>query len=141
MANCVFCDLIANNQTRIGPTVATVLIEPLNPVTEGHLLVVPRVHLTDFTEDPERSGQVMRDAAEVAQYVHQQHGLDLNVITSIGPAATQTVFHLHVHLVPRRPGDGLHLPWTGQAKTGRDRRVAELATLLPSSNTDGDTDA
>jgi histidine triad (HIT) family protein len=39
---------------------------------------------------------------------------DANLITSVGSAATQTVFHLHVHVVPRRAGDGLALPWTSQ---------------------------
>ena len=41
---------------------------------------------------------------------------DFNLITSSGPAATQTIPHIHVHYVPRWPGDGLHLPWTGQEK-------------------------
>jgi diadenosine tetraphosphate (Ap4A) HIT family hydrolase len=42
------------------------------------------------------------------------NGLQANIITSIGPAASQTVMHTHLHIVPRTEGDGLHLPWTGQ---------------------------
>lgn len=119
--DCVFCDLVADGKGALGPTVGTVLIEPLNPVTPGHLLVISRRHFKDFTEDPEQSGYVMRDAAEVAQYMRRDGHIDLNIITSVGLAATQSVFHLHIHLVPRRIGDGLHLPWTGQARAAEER--------------------
>lgn len=80
---------------------------PLNPVTEGHVLVVPHKHVRDVAEDPDVSAATMRAAAELARDVGP-----CNVITSAGPEATQTVFHLHLHVVPRRPGDGLALPWT-----------------------------
>ncbi len=90
-----------------------IAIEPLNPVTSGHLLVLPRKHVADASVDPVLTGMVMKRAAEVLT----PHPA-ANIITSIGAEATQTVFHLHVHVVPRRPGDGLHLPWTGQKKAG-----------------------
>jgi histidine triad (HIT) family protein len=51
----------------------------------------------------------MRHAAE---YCKHSGIYDYNIITSMGEYATQTVFHLHVHIVPRRLNDGLHLPWT-----------------------------
>jgi len=87
-----------------------VAFTPLNPVTPGHVLIVPRQHVATFAEDPALSGEVMRYAA---MWVRDMQA-DANVITSIGSDATQTVPHLHVHIVPRRPGDALHLPWTGQ---------------------------
>lgn len=86
---------------------------PLNPVTTGHLLVIPRKHVSDFSEDPETTAKVMRYAAEIVK----EHGLqNVNLITSKGTDATQSVFHFHVHIVPRSRGDGLKLPWTGQNK-------------------------
>ena len=85
--------------------------EPLNPVTEGHLLVVPRKHVEDISVDPDIAALVM---AEVSRLTDDMS--DVNVITSKGSLATQTVPHFHVHIVPRRKGDGLHLPWTGQIK-------------------------
>lgn len=82
---------------------------PLNPVTPGHVLVVPRTHVAEFTEDPEVSAAAMRRAAELAVILDPI--AEYNVITSAGPHATQTIDHLHLHLVPRRDRDGLGLPW------------------------------
>jgi histidine triad (HIT) family protein len=106
---CVFCEIIAERSpakvVREWPD--AIAIEPLNPVTEGHVLVIPRSHVGDFTEDPACTALVMRRAAELGI-------APMNLITSAGGEATQTVFHLHVHLVPRRAGDGLPLPWAPQ---------------------------
>jgi histidine triad (HIT) family protein len=88
----------------------TVTFEPLNPVVPGHRLFVPVEHVMNADEDPIVTGQTFEFAARWAD----QQGGAYNLITSAGAAATQTVFHLHVHYVPRREGDGLTLPWTGQ---------------------------
>ncbi|MFF8646526.1 HIT family protein [Streptomyces sp. NPDC015345] len=76
--------------------------------TDGHLLVLPRGHVADFTTDPVVSATVQLRAAELAQEL----GGQWNYLTSCGPDATQSVFHLHGHLIPRHVGDGLALPWT-----------------------------
>ncbi|AEY85311.1 hypothetical protein SHJG_p1121 (plasmid) [Streptomyces hygroscopicus subsp. jinggangensis 5008] len=75
----------------------------------GHVFVLPRVHVEDAGTDPEVTAAVMRRAAELMA----EHPA-ANLITSKGAAATQTVYHLHVHVVPRQEGDGLPLPWTPQ---------------------------
>ncbi|WP_078873980.1 HIT family protein [Streptomyces sp. NRRL S-1868] len=80
--------------------------------TEGHLLVIPKAHVADFTTDPAVSATVQLRAAELAAQI----GGQWNYLTSCGPDATQTVFHLHGHLVPRTAGDGLALPWTHPAR-------------------------
>ena len=87
-----------------------VAICPRNPVTEGHVLVLPKAHVRDAADDPGLAGITMHAAADLARVMMLD---EFNIITSAGVAATQTVFHLHVHLVPRRLGDGLALPWTG----------------------------
>jgi histidine triad (HIT) family protein len=84
------------------------VVAPVNPVTVGHVLVIPRLHVEDFMADPITTALVMGAAADYAQ----GRLVDCNLITSKGLAATQTVKHLHVHLVPRWPGDGLALPWS-----------------------------
>lgn len=106
-AHCPFCDKanLVDWRTQ-DPT--TYRLTPLNPVTPGHLLVVPFDHVPDALANPRVTGEVFRSAAELAARL----GGDWNLITSVGAAATQTVKHLHVHLVPRREGDGLSLPWT-----------------------------
>ncbi|MFI9206280.1 HIT family protein [Streptomyces sp. NPDC053048] len=110
--DCVFCDVAAGT----GP--ATVVrqwddalaIVPLGPVTPGHVLVIPRQHVSDATVSPVVTAATMLRAAELARDI----GGDLNIITSKGASATQTVYHLHIHLVPRRADDRLPLPWTPQ---------------------------
>jgi histidine triad (HIT) family protein len=112
MDGCPFCDRIAAGEYDYSDAHA-VAFQPLNPVVPGHFLVVPRRHMATALEPlaPILLGGAMRLAAILAR---QMDLTDCNFINSAGPAATQTVMHLHVHVVPRREGDGLHLPWTGQ---------------------------
>lgn len=105
-AACPFCNIIN------GQAPATILetwddaiaIEPLNPVVHGHVLIIPRQHVRDYLEDPYVSAATMRRAAQFGNKPS-------NIITSAGREATQTVQHLHIHIVPRRENDGLALPW------------------------------
>ncbi len=87
-------------------------ITPLNPIVPGHLLFIPSEHYTDAADDLLMTGRVFAIAAQWAK--HQES--DFNLITSSGSNATQTVFHFHVHYIPRSKDDGLTLPWTGQVK-------------------------
>ncbi|MER6830804.1 HIT domain-containing protein [Streptosporangium sp. NPDC000563] len=108
---CVFCAIIAGSApaTIVRAWPDTIAISPRRPVTPGHTLVIPRVHVADVGQDVGVSAATMMRAAELAA-----NHPDANVITSRGAAATQTVFHLHLHVVPRTLGDGLPLPWTPQ---------------------------
>ena len=104
--DCVFCAIVAYEAPALvlyrWPEALAIV--PLEPVTFGHVIVLPKVHVADYTSDPAVSAQVMARAAQVAPYPS-------NLITSAGAVATQTVQHLHLHVVPRRGGDGLGLPW------------------------------
>jgi histidine triad (HIT) family protein len=108
---CPFCGRIADGETEptLHPDVVT--FEPLRPVTAGHRLFLPRRHLPRATDNPKRLGEVMEQAAVWAL---DHDVLQSNLIVSTGSAATQTVPHFHVHLVPRQLDDFLHLPWTEQ---------------------------
>jgi len=110
---CVFCKIVEGQApaTIVQEWDEAIAIVPLDPVADGHTLVIPRTHVDNAVEDPEVTAATMRRAAEYAQAVGQ-----CNLITSVGPDATQTVFHLHIHVVPRKAGDGLPLLWTGQNK-------------------------
>lgn len=90
-----------------------VSFEPLRPVTPGHRLVVPREHTASALTSPLLASQAFGFAAELARLMKLE---DFNLITSAGARATQTVFHLHVHVVPRFEGDDFKLPWTGQER-------------------------
>jgi histidine triad (HIT) family protein len=80
---------------------------PLHPAAPGHTLVVPRKHVTDLWLLDPSDAPVLTDAVlRVAKAIRQGLGPDgLNIITSVGSAASQTVMHLHIHLVPRWQGD------------------------------------
>lgn len=104
MDGCVFCAKAKDE--RWSRTV--VRFEPLNPVTAGHMLFVPREHVADAAENHVLTGLTFQEAARYAE----GRGEAFNLITSAGSAATQTVRHLHVHYVPRRFDDGLALPWS-----------------------------
>jgi histidine triad (HIT) family protein len=115
--DCPFCDRVANGEFDYEDKFS-VAFQPRNPVTPGHFLVVSRKHVPSALEGPLDASSATGLAAELARDM----GLTAcNIITSAGAAATQTVMHLHVHVVPRRDGDGLALPWTGQRKDGAAR--------------------
>lgn len=109
-AECVFCCIIAG----VEPAEMLVMwpdaiaFAPLNPVTRGHMLVVPTKHVTDFADDPEVAGQTMRRVGELQQQLRYENA---NVSTSLGRDAGQEVGHLHYHLIPRKKNDRLALPW------------------------------
>lgn len=111
---CPFCTRIAAGDYDTEDAYA-VMFEPLNPVTRGHRLIVPKLHVCHAAEDPLVTAMTMRLAADLAA---RERLVPCNLITSVGRAATQTIPHLHIHIVPRRSGDGLHLPWTGQMREG-----------------------
>ena len=114
---CVFCEIIAGRGSAeiLEASTTGLIFRPLNPVTPGHVLVVPHRHVEDAATNPRVTADTFRLAAHyVANHVEQ-----FNLITSAGPAATQTVYHLHVHVVPRTEGDGLPLPWTPQQEGRR----------------------
>lgn len=106
-AVCPFCDYAGPN-TILWETDAVYAVAPLREVTPGHTLVIPRVHAEDFADDPSVTAAAFRGAAEFAQ----ANGLDdANLITSRGEAASQTVRHVHIHVLPRTWDDALRLPW------------------------------
>ncbi len=112
MDDCIFCKIVQGRApaTRVAGWLSAIAIVPLNPVVDGHVIVLPRQHVEDFTSDPLITEYVMGRAAELAAQMRKP----MNLITSKGKEATQSVFHLHVHLVPRAEGDGLLLPWSFQ---------------------------
>lgn len=107
---CVFCGIAAGTEPAevVREWDGVLAISPRHPVTPGHVLVIPHAHVPDVGTSPAVSALAMSAAAELAARLESA-----NVITSKGSPATQTVFHLHLHVVPRHPGDRLHLPWTG----------------------------
>jgi histidine triad (HIT) family protein len=115
---CPFCEINTGRApaTFVHEWSNAIAIVPLNPVVEGHTLVIPKTHVADFADDPDVTGATARRAAQLCRDLDLVHA---NLITSRGREATQSVFHLHLHLVPRAANDGLALPWY----SGRTRKV------------------
>ena len=119
--DCVFCCIVAGVEPAniLMSWSDTIVFTPRGPITKGHLLVVPTTHVTDFADDPQVSGRTMQRVGELQQHLGYENA---NVITSLGRDATQSVFHLHYHLIPRRKHDELALPWdSGKGGKKHDR--------------------
>lgn len=136
--SCPFCAIIMGE----GPAWVVyrndhaVVFFPLQPATLGHTLVVPRRHIPDIWELPEAdaaclSRTVLRVAAALRAAVTPD---GLNIIQSSGAAATQTVPHLHVHLVPRWAADAMGPIWLARPPSHPpqvlDNLRAKLAGLI-----------
>ena len=132
---CPFCAIAAGaapaRLVDTGPGVIAFL--PLRPVHPGHVLVVPRRHLEDIWDlDEETANSVSSTVLRVAHAVRSVFRPDgLNVIQSSGAAATQTVPHLHVHVVPRFANDRMGAIWPAPKEESPDalddsaRRLSE----------------
>jgi histidine triad (HIT) family protein len=115
--DCVFCGIVAGTvpSTTIAQTERAIAVMDINPVTPGHALVIPRAHAVDLHDvKPEDLTACAQLAQEIAERAKSRLGADgINLLNCSGVAAWQTVFHFHVHVVPRfkdQPGKGRHRP-------------------------------
>lgn len=114
--DCPFCKIASGDRES-----TTVLYEstdwlaffPLNPATVGHTLIVPKSHVKDLWDaDVSLGGELMIAVSEVGRAIEVALKPDgMNLITSAGKTAEQTVFHLHLHIVPRWTTDGFGPIW------------------------------
>jgi histidine triad (HIT) family protein len=113
--DCIFCAIAAGEApaTIVAEDDQTVAFMDIAPATRGHLLVIPKRHSVDLLSIPEDDLEATVTAAKaMAQRVKDKLGADgVNLLNSCGRAAWQTVFHFHVHVIPRYADDPLKLPW------------------------------
>ena len=105
---CADCRIVLSQRFERGSTMA-VAFAPAEPVIDGHLVVIPRIHVPDAAASPSITAETMRFAALLAEEVGDTH-----LLTWSGQLATEGAPHLRIHLVPRSPGLVLTVPWTGQ---------------------------
>lgn len=127
MKACVFCAIVSGSAPafRIYEDDVVLGFLDIHPATEGHSLVVPKQHVVDVFDAPEPVAEaVMLGAVRVAGLLRDALPLDgINLVQATGEAAWQTIFHLHVHVVPRYRGDPLQLPWR-PSSPGKDELAA-----------------
>jgi histidine triad (HIT) family protein len=113
--DCIFCKIVEGELPAwiVDEDERTIAFMDIAPATRGHALVIPRAHSTDLLSiDPEDLSAVARTAQRLAKRAKGQLGADgVNLLNACGRAAWQTVFHFHVHVIPRYEGDPLKLPW------------------------------
>lgn len=113
---CEFC-AIARGDSDSAEIVCTrplwVAFFPHEPATPGHTLIIPRAHVPDLWQaDADLAAELMRAALAVGNAIDSAIAPEgMNLITSAGSAAEQTVFHLHLHIVPRWRRDGFGAIW------------------------------
>ncbi len=114
--DCIFCKIVAGEipATIVEQDEQTLTFMDIAPATRGHALVIPKRHATDVYEiEPEQLVAVTAAAQRQALRVRDRLGADgVNLLNSCGASAWQTVFHFHIHVIPRYVGDPLVLPWT-----------------------------
>ena len=130
--SCLFCRICAGELPAqiIAEDDRTIAFMDISPATPGHALVIPRVHARDLLEiDPADLAAVAATAQTVALRVRERLRADgVNLINSSGVAAWQTVFHFHLHVIPRYVEDPLRLPWV--PASGDLDEIAAIADRL-----------
>ena len=134
--DCPFCGIVDGSipSQTIDSDERTVAFMDINPATAGHALVVPRVHSADLLEieadDLTATTLAAQRLARRMKDVLEADGV--NLINACGAAAWQTVFHFHIHVVPRYEDDPLKLPWVPEP--GDSDEIAATAAKMRGDN-------
>ncbi len=127
--DCIFCKILAGDLPAliVDEDERTIAFMDIAPATRGHALVIPRAHSADILSvEREDLSAVALAAQRLAARAKERLGADgVNLLNSCGRAAWQTVFHFHVHVIPRYEGDPLRLPWV--PSTGDAQEIAAAA--------------
>ena len=130
--DCLFCQIVAGELPAeiVDQDEHTVSFMDINPWTRGHALVIPRKHSRNLYEiDDEDLARVSAAARRLALRMKERLGCDgVNLLNSCEPAAWQTVFHFHAHVIPRYDDDPLRLP--GAPRQPEEGELAGVAEEL-----------
>ena len=131
-ADCIFCKIILGQipSFKIFEDDEILAFMDVNPVAAGHTLVIPKFHSKDIHETPaEWVGIAFAGAKRVARAVGKTlEPAGINIVQANGPGAKQSVFHLHVHVIPRDMDDGLTMNW--ELEPGDMDEIGKLAERI-----------
>lgn len=132
--DCDFCRIVAGGMPAevIWRDSENVAFFPIRPAVPGHTLVVPTRHVLDYWAlDESSASRLARAVLLVGRGIRAAVQPDgMNLISSAGEAAWQTVFHLHIHIVPRWLGDPIKRMWPDESPTIGEDRVHDLANHI-----------
>jgi histidine triad (HIT) family protein len=130
--DCIFCKIVAGEipSHKVGEDDKTLSFMDINPWTRGHALVIPKEHSRNLYDiDADDLAAIHAAAQKLARRMRDKLGAEgINVVQSSEPTAMQTVFHTHVHVIPRYSDDGLRLP--AHPKQADHEELADLAEEL-----------
>jgi histidine triad (HIT) family protein len=130
--NCIFCKIVAGTipSFKLYEDAATLAFLDINPGNPGHALVIPKAHAANlYASDDKDLAAVMVTVRKVATAIEMTVKPDgLNLLQANGPGAAQSVFHFHMHILPRRNGDELKMNWG--LKPGDKAEIAALAEKI-----------
>ncbi len=131
--DCVFCKIVrgelpAHKVYEDEKVVAFLDIYPINP---GHTLIVPREHYESLHEVPEDTlAAMIKAAARLAPAILKATGATgYNIVVNVGRSAGQEIMHVHLHIIPRREGDGCHIMHCKRSRAS-DEELARIAESI-----------
>ena len=136
MEDCIFCKIangVFGSATVYEDEYFRAVLD-IAPAARGHVLILPKKHMADLLEiDPDTASKALLVASKIANAQKKALGCDgINLLQNTGEAAGQSVFHLHIHLIPRYNNDAVNIPWKtlsyaeGEAEEYAARIRAEL---------------
>lgn len=133
MSDCLFCKIINGEipSTKVYEDEHVFAFMDIMPLSKGHTLLIPKQHCKDLFEMPEEvAGNLYKAAPKVANAIKNAFNpIGLNTVNNNGAAAGQTVFHFHLHLIPRyNDTEGLNVQWN--AKNGDLVEIAQVAEQI-----------
>ena len=115
MDNCIFCKIIDGSipSTIVYEDADFKAIMDISPAAKGHVLILPKKHCADLLSiDPDVASKALMIASKIANAQKKAFNCDgINLLQNSGEAAWQSVFHLHIHLIPRYKDDKVMVPW------------------------------
>ena len=115
MDNCIFCNIAAGEipSTTLYEDDDVRVIFDIGPATKGHALVIPKTHVANVFEiSDELLGKAYSVAKKIAQALKETTGCEgINILQNNGEMAGQSVFHFHIHVIPRYEGDTANIKW------------------------------
>lgn len=137
MSDCIFCKIVNGEipGAKVFENEHVMAFLDISQVTKGHTLVIPKVHKENLYElTPEIASEVFKVAPEIANAIKEAfHPVGLNVLNNNGEKAGQSVFHFHMHLIPRYgEGDGFGAVWKSNQSNYNPDDLKKIADSISS---------